>query len=385
LQRLRASSPVTAANGRGIWALPVKPAEIIPDVAENVVRISENWSCSDRIQVRHSVDITLYNPNGIYDRLMTKAYGVRVYLGWGDPDHVFTGVSYGGRKSEQAGRETVTITCQDYMSILEATRMLNSPYYDGMDAYDAIADLASRARISTVDDTGSGNIQTMSGSSFSSFSSSSGTRYYLPAGYSWTQPKIRFNTQSGLLENMVSVCKLCEKVIYFDETGVFHFSNLQGGLFSNFSGHQYEFRRSPFGNNYHVILEKKEVECKLSSSINRVYLRTVDRTRGTVYVTQRIDKRGRFPFDKPLMIDSPMLGSVPAANTYAAQLIANLSRVPREISFQTIMEPGEVIMPMQIIKVDEELMRVKSVSREFNADDNSLTCSVSCEWWSHDF
>ena len=262
--------------------------------------------------------------------------------------------------------------------------MLNSPYYDGMDAYDAIADLSTRARIKTVDDTGAGNIQQMGGSSSfsSSFSSSSGTRYYLPSGYSWTQPKIRFNTQSGLLENMVSICKLCEKVLYFDPSGTLHFAHLQGGLFGNFSGYRYDFRRSPTGSDYYIILDKKEVECKLSSSINRVYLRTVDRTRGTVYITQRIDRRGRFPFDKPLMIDSPMLGSVSAANTYADQLIANLSRVPREISFQTIMPSGEVIMPMQIIRVDGETMRVKSVSREFNADDNSLTCSVSCEWWS---
>lgn len=373
LQRLRASQNIVYPSGG--FHIGGGPASVGQDISNHVVSIQDTWECSDRVHVTHRVEITLYNEFGQFDNLLERCYGVRVHIGWDfgigvQPTKVFTGASYGGSHSYTANKETVVIHCEDYMALLDHTKMLNSPYYDGMDAYDAVQDLAQRARITTIDDT------------------DEAIRFYLPSGYSWTQPKMRFNAQTSVKDNIVEICKLCERVVGFDENGLLRLSNLQGGLFGVFdsvSDGRFIFSRSPAPgaaqDDCHVILNEKRVEDKLGNAVNNIFIRTIDRLSGAVYLVSRQRQNYKFPYSKPIMMDQPSLGSIAAANNYADMLIDHFSRTPRSISFSTVLAAGVNLRPTDVIRVDDELMRVQSINRKFNAEDNSIETTLGCEWW----
>jgi hypothetical protein len=235
--------------------------------------------------------------------------------------------------------------------------------------YDGVADLVQRAKISIVDDTDDSQ------------------RYYLPSGYSWTQPKMRFNSMTSLKDNVVEMCKLCERVVYFDENGLMHLDHLQGGLMGDLDNVATvgDFERSP-QSDIHVILNEKKTDNKLGSAVNSVFLRTVDRLNGAVYLVSKTKQNYKFPYQKQLMIDQPALGSAGAANYHSDLLLEHFSRTPRGITFSTILGSNDKIHPMDVIQVRNDdggwdRMRVQSLTRRFNADDNSIEVSLTCEWW----
>lgn len=385
LQRLRGSATIASSLGQGA-------AQIAYQIEKDVISLSESWSSPDRIMTTHTVDITLYNDQGQYDFLLQQCCGVVVELGWDtaynsndggtdgvSPTKVFTGASYGGSSSVQAGKEVVTIQCQDYMAVLEHFQMINSPYYDGMDIFDAVKDLTERGRVECVDDTDVNN------------------RYYLPSGYSWTQPRLRFTGQSSIKDNLGELVKMGERVAFFDESGILHLAHLQGGLFGQFTGpttSTLSFRRkpnitSPVGSDFHVMLNERKIDYKLASAVNSVQLRTVDRLQGAVYIINRKPNSStpsKFPYKKQLMVDQPALGSVAAANYYADQLIERFSKTPKGMTFNTILAPHVKLRPTDIIRVTNDdgshvLMRVQTISRQYEAESNSLETSLTCEWY----
>ena len=437
LQRLRSSTKLKITTN----PFTTSGDQLDHDISQDVVSVSENWSSPDRVLTAHTLELTLYNDQGQYDFLLTQCCGVRVCLGWqiadpstGDgaadgsalivgaangtatgPDDkamdattggtgdaltaynglVFTGATYGGSSTVTAGRETVTIQCQDYMAVLEQTPIINSPYYDGCDIFDAVQDLAERGRIEACDDT------------------SATLRYYLPSGYSWTQPALRFKGQSTLKDNLNELVKLGERVLFFDEYGVLHLDYLQGGLFgiwtaasdATFTFYRYPGSVSttidPKGVGFNTLLNERKIDYKLSSAVNSVLVRTVDRLSGSLYTIVRtapttavegVSGANQFPYKKQLMADQPALGSIAAGNNRADQLLARLSQVPRGLTFSTLLSPNMTrqLRPMDIIKVEKDraggsasydLMRVQTISRQFEAESNSLETSLTCEWY----
>ena len=402
VQRLRGSNKIKPPTDE--LDTPVIPAQVSFDASDDVISINENWSSPDRVITVHTMEITLYNDQGQYDVLLQKCYGIQVSMGWNTATSgdgtlnsnniplVFTGATYGGSSVVKAGREAVVVQCQDYMAVLESAQMINSPYYDGMDVFDAVKDLCDRALVECQDDT------------------DNHPRYYLPSGYSWTQPKMRFAGQSTIKDNLNEMIKLCERVAYFDENGVLHLANMQGGLLSTFtsvtSGEDqppyYYFCRNPNGNSqlgkysdFHIILNERKIDYKLASTVNEVLLRTVDRLQGSVYLIHRTSPPSgssiaRFPYKKQLWVDEPALGSVAAGNYYADELINRFTKVPKGISFTTLLAPGFSLHPMDVIKIlngdnndgaSGVLMRVQTLSRNYEAEANSLDTSITCEWW----
>jgi len=412
VQRLRSVRNIPPVSN---WQ-PTAPGSGEADLTADVVSLSENWILNDHVFATHTMEIALYNPNEVYTspsaawNLLNRCYTIQVYINWDLPGNiptnptglanyqaatnlVFTGFTYGGFKSYTAGKETITITCEDSMAVLEHTRMLNSPYYDGMDVYDVVRDLAKRANIadtSILDD------------------SDQYTRFYLPCGYSWTQPRMRFDAQSTLKDNIIEVCKIPPKVVYFDHQGKLHYTELQGGqTMTFFEGisplASQKFRRdpgpdgnfsSPNTSHYNVILNEQKVDYKLASAVNTVFVRTVDRASGQQYMTSRRSlnaAENKFPYVKQLYFQSPLLASIDAANNYASMLQKHYTRTPHAISFQTIPNPNDdaanPLMPGRVIEValnpsvPVERMRISNLSRRYSADDNSLETSITAEWW----
>ena len=129
----------------------------------------------------------------------------------------FTGVTLNGSRTLVAGKETMSIHCEDYMFILGATQIINSPFFDGMDGYNVVKTLATKSHVMCTDDTGS----------------KAGQRYFLPSGYSFLEPVKRYDGKMMVKDAILDVCSMAPKVVYFDGDGLLHYSDMQGGIAFN--------------------------------------------------------------------------------------------------------------------------------------------------------
>jgi len=358
------------------------------DFSKYLVSFNESFSSSDRCLVKHTVEMTLYNPSGVLDSLLKGSLGVVLSMNSGPPSKtildaeleessqdesesgedtpIFTGVSLGGTKSEVAGKETISIRCEDYMVVLEHTLMINSPFYDGMDLFNAVFELARRAGIKAYD----GTPQT--------------PRPYLPMGYSFTAPAMRFPGRSHVQQNIAQICAMYERVVYFDNFGRLCLDVLQGGLAITGNPTISHAIVSDPSRNDHVIIDEKITENVVGSTVNGIRVKTVDRLNMDVILIgdDARDDPGyddSIPYHKILLYDQPAFGSF-----YAAQNWMNLmrERVYKPIYGITvkILNPG-LVKPLQFMTVDEYAYRITSFTRAYSADDNSHVGTLVGEWF----
>ena len=356
----------------------------------NVISMSHKYECQEVYSASQSVDITLY-----YDEAMRKSinlenrsYGVRIYMGWqreGQSPVVstqfFTGVSLDVSVSEIAGKETITVHCEDYMRILADNVMLNSPFYDGQEWFDSIEDIATRGGIEHIKDETESNIET----------------YYLPSGYSFQEPRMKFPQNQTLKDCITDITKLCEKVFYFNNVGELCCSDLQGGL--AFSGvgmekvpDEFKFYRDPSKADDNIILDEKKLEKLVGSTVNQIFVTSIDRETGLPLVVAHSADRNMGwssgykaitsgvvpPYKKILFYEQNAFGNVESAQNWIAMMAERVYKVPSRISFKTAM--ASIIPPLSFIRVDGLLYRTTSFTRNYNAEDNSIITNISAEW-----
>jgi len=216
-------------------------------VTRDVISVSISSSCPDYFHATSNATVELYNKGGAYDYLRTGQHGIRINMGWGNVKRVFTGIINGASTSSVPGKETISLQCVDYMQILKDSPIVNSPFYDGMVAVNAIEDISKRAGIlSFIKDW------------------ESEKDYFLPSGYSFSKPLVRFESTQSLFDCMISIIKRFEAFAYFDSDGKFHVNKLPGGLFSEVSGDLVAFVSDPNSEDVDkIILNEKNIEyCK---------------------------------------------------------------------------------------------------------------------------
>ena len=375
---------------RGGYRKPVEEKKVEPiDATEHLISFSETFGSSDRNCVEHSVDLTLYSPSGIMDELLTRGLAVVLSIKKGtfggdyqpiggddvadfessedDYEPIFTGISMGGTRTEIAGKETISIKCEDYMIILKHTLMINSPFYDGMDLFNAVYDLAGRAGITPIDDTPETN------------------RYFLPMGYSFTSPAMRFGASTNTQENIKQITAMGERVVYFDNYGVFHMEMLQGGLIFNTASTvpiSYYFQSDP-EEEKNVIIDEKRTESTIASTVNGIVVKTIDATNNAILLigddaTNDEGYVSVLPYKKILFRDQPAFGSYRAAVNWINMAKERIYKPIYGITIK-IFNP-ETIIPLRFMRVDGGTYRISSFQRAFNAEDNSHTGSLTGEW-----
>jgi hypothetical protein len=179
---------------------------------------------------------TVYD-DGDFDLYLTRARGVKIWLKWstsGDPvfsdteDLVFTGVAYGEQASLQPGRKTVKFTCTDYFSLVEKTRIKNSPFYDGCELFSVVQDLAERVGV-TVEDT-----VDHSGPTTPAVATVTQTQgvpfYFLGSGYSFDQPAFKFSKNETLKECLSKTINAFPVYLWFSHEGKLQFSVVPGNF-----------------------------------------------------------------------------------------------------------------------------------------------------------
>ena len=365
---------------------PPSTSSNTPTTYYDVISMSETFSSQSTSNLEHSVDLVLYNPDGKFNFLKEKSKGIQVFLSLSNEDGdtpvqtpsatpVFTGITFNTIISEMPGKETISIHCQDYMRILEDTQFINSPFYDGMDAFDVIYDIGKRCGINTITDNTDQN-----------------KRFYCKAGYNFQQPVLKPQYQSKYKDTMIEVAKMATRVVYFNASGELIWDQLQGSLdfdIGRIGTIKYEFFRDPskFSKNGEVrqtvIIGEKRYEKLISEVLNQIDVVTVEREtnerRFITYSAEKLNKENKMPYRKKLIYDQAAFGGVPAAVDWVKRNAERFFKVPSKISFKTI--TADTILPLTFIKVDGLKFRVSGFTRNYSAEDNSLTTDISAEWW----
>lgn len=367
------------------------------DISDNVLSISESASAGDYFHVKKTATVIVYNPNGIISGLgdsnssseitsttttstatatistsmLKYQKGIDISWSWGDdtPVKTFTGIITNVNSTEVAGKEVLTLTCADYMYILNAIPIINSPFYDGMVAKYAIKELAMR-----------------SGLLDASFSVdwTSADDYFLPSGFAYSQPAMRFQTSQKLLECMIDIVKRFEAFIYFDGAGVLHINKLPGGLFSvPVATTAVEFHMDMTTDIDGTILNERNVDFNFDSTVNCISLFTLDRNsrNAIIYGKTATGAEDRLPFRKPMLLDQPALGELPAAKAWVADLALRVFKPILKTRFSCVFSTDKAtILPLSFITLDGQNFRVTSVKRDFSAENNDFKASFECEW-----
>lgn len=358
------------------------PNSLIMDTYD-VMSLNQNYEAEDIYSISQSADITLYYSQELRTKLSLekKSYGIKIFLNWvpiGSTQTIsipcFAGVTLDTSVLEIAGKETISIHCEDGMRILQDNPVINSPYYDGTNWFTAIKNLAEKAGIISVKD-----------------DSTSEMDYFLPCGYSFQEPKMRFSPNQTIKECISTICQLYEKIFYFDTDGVLRCSDLQGGI--AFSGAeenaQYKYYRDP-SMGYDVILGEKKTEKLIGSTVNAIMVTSIDRESGkplivshhadfempwnSKYKTQEIIP----PYRKIFFLEQNAFGAIEPAQKWIAMVAERMYKVPSKISFKTA--STNIVLPLSMISVDGKKFRSTSCQRSFNADDNSISTTISGEW-----
>ena len=140
------------------------------------------------------------------------------------------------------------------------------------------------------------------------------------------------------------------------------------------------------------------------STVNSIFIRSTDRKSGLpLVVTRNVDTnaqeglKNRFPYRKQMVIETPVLASLRAANYYIDMLKKRVFQVPKSISFRTLtrniaLKPTDIIKVVDATEISsstnafessqtEQKFRVMSIARNFDAESNSFDTNISGEWY----
>ena len=335
------------------------------DVSKDVFTVGENIQAPDYFSVKSSSNVTLYNKAGTYDYLKFKQYGITIEWGWNDIyTKTFTGVITGATTGETPGKETIDLKCEDYSYILSKLPIVNSPFYDGMVMFYAVRDIVRRSGVySVINDWELAN------------------EYFLPSGYAFTKPAMKFPSETTLFDCVMSIVKRAEAFIYFDQEGHCHVKKLPGGLFSVGASESIvsSFSRNPEAE--HVILGEKNLEYTTTETFNRLTILTLDRdTRNIIVYTKSAGLDNAIIHKRPLLQESAIYGEYDVAVAYAHLLSQRIFKPIRRISFRTVGD-SEIIRPLSFIQVDGLEFRLLSLNRKYNSESNDFTNEYNAEWF----
>lgn len=385
------------------------------NISDNVLSVSESSSAGDYFHVKKTATITIYNPNGdisnsssttttttttptvttttttpimvttsnsstvLSTSMLLYQKGVDISWSWGDdiPIKTFTGVITNVNSTEVAGKEVLTLTCADYMYILNSIPIINSPFYDGMVAKYAIKELAMRSGL-------------LDSAFFVDWQN--GDDFFLPSGFSYSQPAMRFQSSQKLFECMIDIVKRFEAFIYFDGAGALHINKLPGGLFSvpvfigssnsNASSTVTVFHTDIVNDPDGIILNERNVDFNFESTVNCISIFTLDRNsrNAIIYGKTAAGVEDHLLFRKTMLLDQPALGELAAAKAWANDLSLRVFKPILKTRFSCVGTNKATILPLSFITLDGQNFRVTSVKRDFSADNNDFKASFECEW-----
>ena len=339
------------------------------DVSNYVLSASVEGSAPDYFHVTQNATVTLYNENGQHNDLVrSRQKGIQIFL---NNSKVFTGIIISSDATEEAGKETIVLHCKDYNFILEQVPIINSPYYDGMIARYAMEHIVKKAGMTSI---------------VSNNWHGGQNEYFLPSGYSFTSPVMKFDPATSISECLLKIAKRFEAYFYFNEDGQFIIEKLSGGLFGDMSSvsdvtNFYSFPGTTPDASLLPILGTKTITRTFESTTNNLIITSVNReTReGIIYGTEASGSQNRIPFLKPMFITQPALGDMDTVKGYADELKKRVFNSIQKVSFRATGSELNIKI-LSFINLDDVPFRATSVKKTFDAATNALEFSVDGEW-----
>jgi len=335
----------------------------------DVLSVSQSTTAPDYFHCISTATVELYNPNGQYDYLKETQYGITIAFGWNEESiQTFTGVVINTTKNETPGKETITLQCSDYMQILKDVPIVNSPFYDGMVGYYAIEDLAGRGGMLSFEKDWDDNEDD----------------YFLPSGYAFTQPAVKFEGQQKIFECIIEIVKRFEAFVYFDGYGNFHIAKLPGGLLSESAETTpaADFVRDPTAPVDLVILDQKNAAYSFIDPVNRISALTLDRdTRNAIFYTRSAEgDEDHLAYRKVTLLNQAALGDIESCRKWVEELAKRMFWPIRDTSFTTTGAGATLPNVFDFVTVDSMEYRLMAVNRKYGASDNSFTNEYQAEW-----
>jgi hypothetical protein len=337
------------------------------DITNLVVSISENVTAPDFFHCKKTADIVCYDPNGTISSLLIGGQtGVEISWGWNeDNKKTFTGIAISHNMVQTAGMETISIRAEDYFYILKNSPIVNSPFYDGMVAFYAIKDMAERANINSIINMWE-----------------TPNDYFLPAGFAFSKPAMRYNSNQSLFDCMIDIVKRFEAFLYFDEHGQLVITHLPGGLLSEVTGPtSASFFSDPNNDDDTIILDEKNVEINYDSTVNVISAMTVSRdTRNVIlYSKTASGAENNLLFKKVYLLNQSALGELEVCRQHVLQLSQRMFYPILKTRWKTA-GTNVSLEPLSFVEVDGKAFRLMSIKRNFNANNNELDTNYEGEW-----
>lgn len=352
------------------------------DISDDVISVSETVG-GDYQHVKRNGSVTLYNENGKYDYFKTKQKCIRLSWKWenvlasdsseNELTATLLGVTISASISQSPGKETITVNFEDYMYLLNQLRIINSPIYDGMVYAYAVKDIARRAGIPPA------NII---------YSWNNIDDYFLPSGYAFTKPLIRFPPMNSLFECAMQLTQRSDCYIYFDAEGKFHIDHKPGGLWGYDSNASpapttIDFSTSPSPTSDNIILGELNYDASLNETVNVISAVSLERdTRNIIlYNLPATTAQDRLIIRKPYFFEQPQWGSLKALKGIVHLLSERMFKSTKKLTFKTIGSSSTLtLLPLQYVKVNGELFRVVGIKRNYNAELNDFTQEIETKF-----
>jgi hypothetical protein len=350
---------------RGGATVPVEVEDAkTVDVSMYVMTLSENMQANDYHSANRNASITLYNPGGIFDVLGQYQTGCEISWGYnGSTFRTLTGLVVAASKTDNPGSETITLSVEDYMYILQSNPIVNSPFYDGMVDYYAVKDIA---RIGGV---------------IEPLYDREGDEYFLPAGYSFTKPAMKFPAQQNLLECITTVCKKFESFVYFDATGRMHFDGLPGGLFA-MGGRDSLVRLNQTSDANDSVLDSLTINYSLRDTVSNIVSLTVSRVDRTPMLAHIAAPQNRLLFKKTAYYDEAALGDMVSQQLQIAKIGLRAFQNTREASAKTVLATAAhfTALPFDYMEIAGQKFRIFEINKSYEANQNTCTIEFKGRW-----
>lgn len=366
------------------------------DISCDVLSCELAWNSTSYNELSHTGTLKVLNRPRVgtgedYRGFTNRAIYFRISAWWengaghdpGSDDRViFNGMSVGATVETTLEREVVTFKLEDYMNALEGGKFILSPYYDGMKASKAVADIVKQLGVA--------DASILSGDSPISTNTAAANEFVLPFANPFEEPQFRFKDGSSYKAAVVKIATLDGKVVFFDTKGNFHYDDIPGGILGDQntpSVVDFFSSVSDAPSAAQVVWNQAQFTRAVNDTYNVLQVSTVDKETGALIHIADANfaglhdpqAEGYLGYRKHLLIREPALGSAAAAGKYFNTYRERIFIPPLTTRFETYGYSG--LKPLDTITLDGQKVRILNVSLSMNAQENQFWMTVEGEWY----
>ena len=315
----------------------------------------------------------------------------------------FLGISQGGDMNMSREKDTATLDCWDYVSLLEEMFYVNAPYFDGMSIPYAVSTVLEKAGFpATMGTKDQQFVGTASPDGKLIVSNKDMYDFTAPTSNNFLKPILHPQPNTKLLDVIKQLANIFQLLFYYSEAHnkfVLHHWDLGSvntnllsilprrlwptNAFFSYVSADNTFKMFPQADSewYNVIIDKKTIKCKPKSWQNIFAIHTVDRKSLTPIIVMDgipssvdITKGGLTDnfvgYMRGYMKRQSSFGGVAEAKSFLRQYITANSQPMMVCTIKTFGRRG--LKPYDMIVIDNNCYRITNISGSLSAQPNPV-------------